>query len=206
MSIQKAMTLVEKNPAMGADFTNLDALDSELRTSSTSMIAVLRDDLSYRISQFAEELPKTRFFEMTIMRIKPYTDMRFAELGKQIIAANEKAHSDVPNATYQIVLGGYQGTYIFFWPMKTLDTVDESNSRGRAMMEAMGMEKAAALNQGASEVINSSQLFLLAINPKMSYVSKEMAAADPDFWTPKVTITTAKPPVPKAVEKAGAGQ
>jgi hypothetical protein len=90
--------------------------------------------------------------------------------------------------------------------MKSLDTVDESNSRGKAMMEAMGMETAVALYKGASEVINSSQLFLLAINPKMSYVSKEMAAADPDFWNPKATVTTAKPAAPKAAEKVGAGQ
>ena len=26
---------------------------------------------------------------------------------------------------------------------------------------------------------------LMSIDPKMSYVSKEMAAGDPDFWTPK---------------------
>ncbi len=27
---------------------------------------------------------------------------------------------------------------------------------------------------------------IYAFNPKISYVSKEVASADPDFWTPKV--------------------
>ncbi len=203
MSIEKVMTLVDKNPAMRADFANLDGLDSELRTNSTVMIAVLRDDLSYKASEFAADLGKTRFFAMTIMRIRPYTDMLFAEGGKQVIAAYEKSNSEVPSAIYQVVSGGFAGTYLVFAPMKSLETMDGSRERARAMMEAMGRDNAAALYKGASEIITGSQLFLLAINPKMSYVSKEMAAADPDFWTPKTAATPAKPAAPKAAEKSG---
>ena len=41
---------------------------------------------------------------------------------------------------------------------------------------------------------------LLTINPKMSYVSKEFAAGDPDFWTPK-PVRAARPA--RKADKAG---
>ena len=41
---------------------------------------------------------------------------------------------------------------------------------------------------------------LLTINPKMSYVSKEFAAGDPDFWTPK--LARAARPASKGTDKS----
>jgi hypothetical protein len=74
------------------------------------------------------------------------------------------------------------------------------------MMSAMGMDKMAALYKSAGEVVTGMQTLLLAFNPKISYVSKEMAAQDPDFWTPKTAVTSTKPAAPKTAEKPGAGQ
>ena len=37
----------------------------------------------------------------------------------------------------------------------------------------------------APEVVQSTENLLFAFSPKMSYVSKEFAAADPEFWNPK---------------------
>ena len=51
----------------------------------------------------------------------------------------------------------------------------------------------------AAESVAALDTFTLAINPKMSYVPKEMTAADPDFWTPKADA-------PKMKEKAGGAQ
>jgi hypothetical protein len=34
-------------------------------------------------------------------------------------------------------------------------------------------------------LIAGEESTLFAIDPKMSYVSKEFAAGDPEFWTPK---------------------
>lgn len=203
-SIQNVDATVDKNAAMKAEFATLDGADGELRTNSTTMIAVLRDDLSYRADEFAKDLAKTRYFELTIMRVRPFLDARFAELGKQVIAADQKAGLEVPNATYQVVTGGPTGTYLLFAPMKSLDTLDDTPNRSKAMLGAMGMEKASALYKNASEVIASVQYLLLSINPKMSYVPKEVAEQDPEFWTPKPATTSAKPARP--AEKPPAGQ
>jgi hypothetical protein len=204
-AIQNTDDARAKNPAMKADLSMADGLDGELRSSSSTMIAILRDDLSYRASQFAQELPKTRYFNMTIARLRPFTDMRFAELGKQIIAANEKANIDLPTAIYQVVSGGPTGMYLIFQPMKSMETMDSVPARSAAMMQAMGMDKITALYKNAGEVITGTQTFLLAINPKMSYVGKDIADQDPDFWTPKPAMT-AKPPAAKSPEKTGGGQ
>ena len=205
-SIQNVQQLVEKNAAMKADYANLDSMDGELRANSSIMIAVYRDDLSYRAGQFAQDLPKMRYFSLSIMRIRPYSDARLAELAKQVIGADERANIEVPVATYQVVSGGPAGMYMMFTPMKSLETLDEAPARTKAMMTAMGSDKVAGFYKTAGEVITGSQTFLLAINPKMSYVSKDMAAQDPDFWTPKPVITSAKPAAPKPAEKPPAGQ
>ena len=39
------------------------------------------------------------------------------------------------------------------------------------------------LTKSIMQFLGESLLF--AIDPKMSYVSKEFAAGDPEFWTPK---------------------
>lgn len=205
-SIQDVSTLIEKNPAMRAEFATLDSLDGELRTNEVTMVAVLRDDLSYRTAQFAQELPKTRYFSLTIARIRPFTDLRFAELGKQVISAYEKANLEVPNATYQVVSGAPGGMYLLISPMKSMETMDEAPARSKSMMTAMGMEKSAALYKNASEVITGTQTLLLAINPKMSYMSKDFTSQDPEFWTPKPAINSMKPASPKPAEKPPAGQ
>lgn len=206
VSIQKAEELADKNAAMKSEMSNLDSLDGELRSGSTTMIAVLRPDLSYRASEFAKDLPKTRYFSLTMVRIHPFSDGRFAELGKQVIAADERANIELPAAVYQLISGGPVGTYLIFTPMKSLQTMDEVPERNKAMMSAMGMDKMAALYKNAGEVITGMQSMILTINPKISYVSKEMAAQDPDFWTPKAAVTTTKPAAPKTAEKPGAGQ
>ena len=41
-------------------------------------------------------------------------------------------------------------------------------------------------------------------NPKMSYVSKEFAAEDPDFWTPKLEAVKAAPAAKKQVKEVAA--
>jgi hypothetical protein len=57
-----------------------------------------------------------------------------------------------------------------------------------------------------------SESFLFTLNPRMSYVSKEFAAGDPEFWIPKpppkpatvpglIAPGTAPPTAPPSVPK-----
>jgi hypothetical protein len=69
--------------------------------------------------------------------------------------------------------------------MSSLKTMDDAATRGKALRDALGEEAAAAVLKTSAEVTASSESFLFAFNPRMSSVSKEFAAADPDFWTPR---------------------
>jgi hypothetical protein len=80
--------------------------------------------------------------------------------------------------------------------MASLNAMDDAGRRGKALRDALGEEGAAAVLKTSSEVTASSESFLFAFNPRMSYVSKEFAAADPDFWAPKPPPKPATPPLP----------
>src|SRR5581483_5904038 len=57
-----------------SDLPPLDMADAELRTSSRSLIVVYRPDLSYRTHQLTQRLPKARFVNMIMVRVKPGMD------------------------------------------------------------------------------------------------------------------------------------
>jgi hypothetical protein len=71
---------------------------------------------------------------------------------------------------------------------------------GKAYQEALGEENRGRIRdlQGGAVQSSSSQVF--AFSPKMSYVSKEFASGDPDYWTPK-PAAAAKVPAMKKEEK-----
>ncbi len=75
-SIQDTDAFIEKSRAR-VETTKWDSMDGELRLNSRSFIAVLHPEVTYRADQFMQELPKTRYFGITMMRVKPYMDMQF---------------------------------------------------------------------------------------------------------------------------------
>jgi len=170
----------------------LDAADGELRSNSRSLIAVYRPDLSYRAKELVEKLPKARYVNMIMMRVRLGHDQGFAELGKTMIAAAEKSGDDQPVATYQIVSGAPVGTYMLLEPTDSLKTLDTAAQRSRALYQAMGDSGRQQVEKSVAETMINEESTLLTINPKMSYVSKEFAAGDPDFWMPK-PVRAARP-------------
>ncbi len=94
------------------------------------------------------------------------------------------------------------GTYLSFQPIKTLAEVDAfSQTHGKAYQEATGDAGRQKLRELASAGTLSSETSIFAFSPKMSYVSKETASADPDFWTPKA-VAKAAPAAKKEVKEA----
>ena len=173
----------------------LEASDSELRSSSRQWIAVFRNDMSYRPQQFIQGIPKARYMNVLIFRVHQGRDQEFVDLAKTVIAAMEKSNSDQPAAVYQIVSGAPNGMFLIFEPCASLKALDEGPVRGEAMMNAMGDSGAKKFLKSVGETVASEESVIFTINPRMSYVSKEFAAADPDFWTPKAAA--AKPPATK---------
>src|ERR1700689_1175361 len=168
-----------------AEFQSLDAVDAELRSKSSYSLALYRPDLSYHSAEFMLGLPKARYMNVSAVHIHFEHDLEFAEIAKPAIEAGVKANSDQPVAVYQVVSGMPAGTYMLLEPAASLNALDDAPARSRALMQAMGEPGARKFLKNAGEIIAGEEPVLFAINPRMSYVSKEFAASDPEFWTPK---------------------
>jgi hypothetical protein len=187
------------------EFAELDAADAQLRTGSLSMIARYRPDLSYAADKI--NLPKMRFFSVETVRVRPGQWDEYAELVKMLIAAQQKISDSQPVATYQVMSGAPNGTYLVMEATESLKSMDQGPQRLQAMFQAMGESGVKRYEKGVSEAIAGEESILFAVNPQMSYVPKEWITADPDFWTPKpVTVTKAPAKAPAKARKKTASK
>jgi hypothetical protein len=179
-SIGKSRAAMEK-----PELESLDSLDAEYRSGSRSWIAVYRPDLSFHGQQLIQTLPKMRYFNVILMRTRQEHDQDFAELARMAVAAAERSMDDQPVAIYQVVSGAPNGTYILFEPAASLKALDDAPERSRNMFQAMGEAGTKRFMKMAGETIAQQEAVLFAIDPKMSYVSRQIIAGDPTFWTPQ---------------------
>jgi hypothetical protein len=179
-SIGKAEAVMEHS-----ELGTLDSLDAEYRSGSRSWIAIYRPELSFHGQQLMQTLPKMRYFNVIMMRTRQEHDQDFAEIAKMAVAAAERSMDDQPVATYQIVSGAPNGTYILFEPSASLKALDAAPERSHNMFQAMGDAGTKRFMKTAGETIAQQEAVLFAIDPKMSYVSRQIIGGDPAFWTPK---------------------
>ena len=197
---EKDRQAVEKASALAAELDQLAEKDAEFISSGRSIAAVYRKDLSYR--REGVNIFTMRYFTVTTIRVRPGHNDDFEELRKIVNAAHEKANVDEHWSVYQVVSGAPAGTFLLFLPYKSFKEVDAvPEKHGKAYQDALGDEGRKKVRELSSAAIFSSENSLFAFSPKMSYVSKEGAAADPDFWTPKPKKAAAKPAA--AAEKEG---
>jgi hypothetical protein len=200
-SIQKEEQAFENSSALKTELAVLDQQDGDLRTGGRGIIAVSQPDLSYRADRLNDSLPKDRYMSVMTLHIKPGQDSGFREAAKLIHAGDEKAGVDMPIAMYQVVSGMSGGTYFLFSPMNSLEYYDSAPTRSKAIHEAMG-ENWDKFESLVSQCITNSESALFSLDPKMSYVSKEFASADPTFWNPKPAMPVrAKGPAPTRAAK-----
>jgi len=181
--MEKERAAIEQSFAAELEVANVQ--DGDMRTGSRTLLAVFRGDLSYHPAEAMSSLPKCRHMAVTVLRIKYGHDSELAQAAKLLIDGDDKSGSDQPVLTYQVVSGGPSGTYLLFSPMGSLAHMDAAPARMAAARQAMGERNRQHFDTLAPDVVQSSESLLFALNPRMSYVSKEFAAQDPDFWIPK---------------------
>lgn len=151
-------------------------------TSQRTLIAVRRDDLSYRANRI--DLSKARFMRVLEVRLHPGRENEFAEAFQKLTAAYEKIESDLPWVVYQVNLGMPSPTFLAFVPMNAVGQNDDLLNIRERLHAAEG-EAAERMQQIAREAYASTESNLYSINPEKSHVSKGFAAGDPGFWTPR---------------------
>ena len=93
------------------------------------------------------------------------------------------------------------GTYLILEPLKSMADVDAfPQTHGQAYRDAVGDEGRKRLAELNSSATISSETNIFAFDPKMSHPIKEIAAADPDFWTPKSAKKAAAAKAEKSVK------
>lgn len=187
-SIGKSRAAMQK-----PELETLDSLDAEYRMGSRSWIAVYLPELSFHGQQLMQTLPKMRYFNVVLVRVRPEHAQDFMDLGKMSVSAAERSMDDQPVAAYQVVSGAPNGTYILFEPSASLKALDAEPERSRNMFQAMGDAGTKRFMKMAGETIAQEEALLFAIDPKMSYVSQQIIAGDPAFWTPKHEDPAAEP-------------
>jgi hypothetical protein len=149
---------------------------------STSTIAVYRAALSYRPDEAAAALPKARYLNVSVYRIRAGADLEFVELMRTRRKGLAAANMDRPVIAYQVVSGAPSGTYIFISPLATLKTLDEGIARLPVYAETMAEAGADAGRKLAAETEVARESRLFRMDPRISYVSDEFAAGDSEFW------------------------
>jgi hypothetical protein len=170
-------TIYATHPELG----RLQAQINAALVSQRTVIAVRRDDLSYRANRI--DLSKARFMRVLEVRLHPGHENEFAEAFQKLSAAYEKIESDLPWVVYQVNLGMPSPTFLTFVPMKAVGQNDDL-LKIRERWHAAEGEAAERMQQIAREAYASTESNLYSIKPEKSHVSKEFAAGDPGFWTP----------------------
>jgi hypothetical protein len=163
--------------------------------SQRTIVAVRRDDLSYRASRI--DLSKARFLRVLEVRLHPGHEGGFSEAFQKLRTAYKKIDSDLPWVVYQVNVGMPAPAFFAFVPMRTLAQNDDLLNLRDRLHEAES-EAAERMQQIAREAYAYTESNLYAVSPEKSHVSNEFAAGDPEFWTPKPQA-----PSKAAVHKSG---
>jgi hypothetical protein len=173
----------EADAALTSEIDRLWAVDGEMLTKTGAMTVVLNEDLGYRADW---DTAKQRYYAVTVVRIQPGYGSEYTQIRKLVNAAHDKAKVDERWATYEVVTGAPDETYIFFSPLASLAEWDKYDAmHGKEYQEALGEDGRNRMREFNRNAVKGSETKLLSFSPKMSYLPKEMTDRDPDFWTPK---------------------
>jgi hypothetical protein len=171
-----------------------------IQSSETTIIAVRRNDLGYRVSRI--DLSKVRFMRVLEVRLRPGHESDFVESFKLLSAAYEKIDVDMPWVVYQANVGMPSPSFLVFVPMRTLEENDAYLGRAPKLREAEGDAGFDRMQQIARDAYASTESNLYAVSPQTSHVSKDIVDGDPVFWLPKPSVSANTPPAMGTEEKS----
>ncbi|HEX9120591.1 MAG TPA: hypothetical protein VF840_08630 [Terriglobales bacterium] len=183
--LEKVNDSFETNPAYRQIMETFSPKEADFVSESRFIFARYRPELSYK-PDF--KLGEYKYFSVLVVRFKLGSGPD--EVGKIVAAAREKANPDYHSIAYEVTSGMPVGTYIYFTPVKSLVAWDEPPNKayGDALKEG-------GFYDAVGKTVQLAESRLFAFNPRLSYVSDNVAKANPSFWHPK--METAKAPAAK---------
>lgn len=197
---EKDNMAIQKDAALSAAIDHTGLMDGDLLDSIDATTFVYRPDYSLQPNA---DLAHKRYFDITAVHIRQGHTKEWDDGVKMAMAAYQRANPNLHWACYEAVYGMPEGTYIFITSRASIAEVDSDLSKEKDFSDALGNDGMKKLEELSASAIESSEAQLFAIDPRMSYVADEVAAADPGFWNPKPVRST---PTRKAKTKAETGQ
>jgi hypothetical protein len=196
---EKDAMATQKDAALAAALDHAAVVDGGLLDSMDTGVFTYNQE--YSLNQQAEHAtPATRYFEISVYRVKPGHHQEWDDGVKMVLAAYQKALPNEHWACYEASYGAPQDTYLFITARKSAGEIDQTLSNNQAFMAAMGEEGMKKLEEMSAAAIESSQSNLFMLDPHMSYVPADWMKAD-EFWKTKPAAAAA----PKKAEKTKTG-
>ena len=185
-ALEKSEASTEGNPALLAERDRVAAVDGELLTRSSTILARYRPGVSY---QPVVNLPSMRYMTVNIMRVKAGHVENFLDGWRMVVDAHKKAAMDEHWAVYEVESGMPDTTFLFLYAHKSLAEIDASGPMHAAAgyRDAIGESGRRRLNEASQNGIEMTQTMHFRLRPGMSNLAKEWAETDA-FWTPPTAV------------------
>lgn len=181
-TLGESVKLERDNAILAAELSRLSRADADHLNSVRTIHAVARKDLSHGAYP---DLAKQRYWEVTTFRVRPGRDADFAAAAKAYGEAVARTRASASYRVYQVVAGMPAATYLVFSSVPTLGGFDTMMSDDDTVMKGFTAEDQKVFQKFFTESLISSDTQRFELNPSMSYVSAEVRASDPAFWSPK---------------------
>ena len=175
----ESMMRYDKDAATTAELDRLSRADADLINGSRTIQALARPDLS--MGTFPD-LSKQRFWEISVVRVRPGHEADFDAGAKAFGSAAQRASPDTRYRVYQVLAGMPTPTYIIFSSVATYAEFDQMFANAMKSMQSANDSEQAALHKFSTDAALSWETNRFRLDPKQSYVSRETRATDPTFW------------------------
>jgi hypothetical protein len=185
-AFERGQQVVEAHATLRLESDAFSANESDILTRSSMIIARYRPGLSY---QADVRLPDMRYMAVDVVRVKPGRIPDYSEVWRDIVAAHKTANMNEHWAVYQVETGMADGTFLFFYPHKSLAEADAAGPMhgSDAFADAMGERGRQKSREVQASVVETSARYYFRLSPGMSTLPKTWADADP-FWNRPVPV------------------
>lgn len=181
-AISDGMKREAADPVLSAELERLSRGDGEFLNNLRVMQVAGRPDLSLGTYP---DMSKVRFIEITWFRVRPGREADFEAAAKAYRSAAERSAPATRYRFYQVVAGIPGPAYLVFGSVESYAEFDRTMAAGEATMKGATPTEMAALQKASEAALINSETQRFRIDPVQSYVSAEVRASDPAFWSPK---------------------
>jgi hypothetical protein len=181
-----------RNAALSAELNRLLEAKASLVAEPRAIYAHYRDDLSSNADLVQ---PRTRFFTVTIVTVRPGHEREYEEVHRTLKVARQRAGTADNRVVYQIVSGMPRNVYLIFSTHQSLQNA------GVALDPAVDDYSAdvddstrSRLDEYTRVSALSSETWLFSVSPAMSNPAGEWIADDPEFWRSSPPLQRQGPP------------